>query len=179
MQSTFSLSAETFLQRKADQDRQRQLNEEIKHFTYFVSHDLRAPLVNLNGFCSELERAMDTVIPTVKQTLDALPPEEQVPVQCALEEDIPESMHFIRSSVSRIDRLINSVLKLSRLGHTELDFQPLNMNRLIEETLRSMGHQIQQRQIRVAVDNVPEIVGDRTALEQIVRELAGQRHQVS
>ena len=90
-------------QRKADQDRQRQLNEEIKHFTYFVSHDLRAPLVNLNGFCSELERAMDTVIPTVKQTLDALPPEEQVPVQCALEEDIPESMHFIRSSVSRIE----------------------------------------------------------------------------
>ena len=30
-------------------------NEEIQRFAYIVSHDLRAPLVNIMGFTSELE----------------------------------------------------------------------------------------------------------------------------
>ena len=36
-----------------------QANEEIQRFAYIVTHDLRAPLVNIMGFTSELEASVE------------------------------------------------------------------------------------------------------------------------
>lgn len=48
-------------------------NEEIQRFAYIVSHDLRAPLVNVMGFTSELDAARKTL----KDQIDALDDEEK------------------------------------------------------------------------------------------------------
>ncbi len=42
----------------------RESNAEIQRFAYIVSHDLRAPLVNIMGFTSELQRLRDDVFPS-------------------------------------------------------------------------------------------------------------------
>ena len=44
----------------------RAANEEVRRFAYIVSHDLRAPLVNIKGFSSELRSALDVVQAVVK-----------------------------------------------------------------------------------------------------------------
>ena len=36
-------------------------NEEIQRFAYIVTHDLRAPLVNIMGFTSELETSLKAI----------------------------------------------------------------------------------------------------------------------
>jgi signal transduction histidine kinase len=70
-----------------------------------------------------------------------------------------------------MDRLINAILRLSRLGHTELDLQPLDMNELVEEIVNSFVHRISKTGAEVSIGALPEIVADRTAMEQIVGNL--------
>jgi len=146
-------------------------NEEIKQFAYIVSHDLRAPLVNLRGFSSELRRALDGVLPLARQALTALPAADQRMAHSAIDEDIPEALGFIDSSVTRMDSFINAVLKLSRVGRRELAFRPLDPRPLVEEILSTLAHQQAAHDATVTVADLPHIVADRTALEQIFGNL--------
>jgi PAS domain S-box-containing protein len=146
-------------------------NEEIKQFAYIVSHDLRAPLVNLRGFSAELRRALDGVLPLARQALTALPAADQRVAHDSIEEDIPEALGFIDSSVTRMDSFINAVLKLSRIGRRELVYLPLDPRPLVEEILRTLAHQQAAHDATVTVADLPQVTADRTALEQIFGNL--------
>jgi signal transduction histidine kinase len=73
-------------------------NDEIQRFAYIVTHDLRAPLVNIMGFTSELEESLKA-IQSVFQTSDSAsavsqkdgPAEE---ARTAVLEDLPEAIEL-------------------------------------------------------------------------------------
>jgi len=158
--------AEKQLQRYAAE--LEQSNEEIKQFAYIVSHDLRAPLVNLKGFTAELRAALAVVGSATVAALPHLDEKQQQIVTTALQEDIPEALGFIDSSVTRMDRFINAVLKLSRLGRRELHPEPIDMNDLVQTILETLAHQIEAHRAKVTVGHLPEVIADRTSMEQIV-----------
>ena len=92
-------------------------NEDIQRFAYIVSHDLRAPLVNIMGFTSELEigtKALKEFFGEEKE--EASPRPGRRPL-----DHLPEAVSFIRSSTGKMDRLINAILKLSREGQPGID----------------------------------------------------------
>jgi signal transduction histidine kinase len=161
--------AEEQLQRYAVQ--LEQSNEELKQFAYIVSHDLRAPLTNLRGFSEELDYALEVIGSAMDTALPHLDEKQRLAVATALQEDVPEALGFIGSSVTRMDRFINAVLKLSRLGRRELDLEPIDMNALVQETLKTLAHQIEERQVKVTVELLPEVVADRTSMEQVMGNL--------
>jgi len=168
---TERVRAEEQLQRYAVE--LEQANEEVKQFAYIVSHDLRAPLVNLKGFAAELRFALKVIDPVVHAALPHLDEKQQQDVTLAFQEDIPEALGFIDSSATRMDRFINALLKLSRLGRRELKLELVDMKALVQETLETLAHQIEERQGKATVGPLPEIVADRTSLEQIVGNLLG------
>ena len=88
-----------------------------------------------------------------------------------LQQDIPEALTFIRSSVTRMDNLISSILKLSRAGRRKLNPEPVCTRELIRSILNSFAHQIENRHVRVVAEDLPEVIADKTALEQIVGNL--------
>ena len=143
-------------------------NEEIKLFAFIVSHDLRAPLVNLKGFASELRSSMETIHSAMDQTLPHLDEKQKRIVTKAMEEDVPEALDYIDSSVTRMDHFIKAVLKLSLLGHRELKIEPLDMNDLVQSTLNTMAGQIKERQVKVVVGALPELTADLTSMQQII-----------
>jgi len=145
-----------------------QANEEIKQFAYIISHDFRAPLVNLKGFAAELGSALEVVDSTMSTSLPYLDEKQKQDVVTALREDVPEALGFIDSSVTRMDHLISALLKLSRLGRHELHFAPVNMNSLVQTTLETLAHTIEERQVKVTVGSLPKVVADRTSMEQIM-----------
>ncbi len=143
-------------------------NEEVKNFAYIVSHDLRVPLVNLKGYTSELRTALGVIGSNFDAALPHLDDAKRSEVAMALHEDVPEALEFITNSVSRMDSFINAVLILSRLGRQDLKPEPIDMNAVVQKTMETMSHQIKERGIEVHVESLPQVVADRTAMEQIV-----------
>jgi signal transduction histidine kinase len=143
-------------------------NEELKTFAYTVSHDLRAPLVNIKGFAGELRATLEEVWPAIESLFPHLDEQQRQVIDAAFQQDIPEAVHFIDSSINRMDSLVSAILKLSRLGRKELDFEPVEMKPLAQNVLQSLAHQIEQRQVTIQLRPLPNVVADRTAMEQIM-----------
>ncbi len=158
--------AEETLKRTAEQ--LNQTNEEVRQFAYIVSHDLRAPLVNVRGFISELSRSLADLNLLVQPALHHLGETERAGADLILRRDVPDAVGFIDASVIRMDHLINSLLRLSRLGRHELILERLDLEALVSGILGSLGTQIEARGATVTVLPLPEVTADRTSLEQIV-----------
>jgi signal transduction histidine kinase len=87
-------------------------------------------------------------------------------------EDMPEALRFIRSSTTRMDGLINAILKLSREGRRTLNAERIDMGALMETAASSVQHRIQELGGSITVEKpVPNIMSDRLALEQIFGNL--------
>jgi signal transduction histidine kinase len=139
----------------------RDSNEEIQRFAYIVSHDLRSPLVNIMGFTSELE----TLRADVKAELKDNPNAE------ILDRDIAESLGFIKASTAKMDRLIKAILALSREGRQPLQSEPIVMKDLVSGIAATLQHQLDAAGATLLVGDLPPLVSDRLAAEQIFGNL--------
>jgi signal transduction histidine kinase len=147
-------------------------NEEVQRFAYIVTHDLRAPLVNIMGFTSELDATMKTIQTYVLADGDPLNEQEIKDARLAASEDLPEAIGFIRSSTRKMDALINAILKISRDGRRPLKPERIDLKELIEANANTMQHQVADSEGRIDVDvAVPPILSDRLSLEQIIGNL--------
>jgi len=143
-------------------------NEEIQRFAYIVSHDLRAPLVNIMGFTSELEVGTKALKEYFGQEKEEARPAAR---EAALD-NLPEAVTFIRSSTGKMDRLINAILKLSREGRRELAAERINLKRMFETLVASLKHQIDETSTTVSLaENLPSLNSDRLAIEQVFSNL--------
>jgi signal transduction histidine kinase len=145
-----------------------QANEEVQRFAYIVTHDLRAPLVNIMGFTSELDQTMKTVQRYVLADGAPLSEQEIGEARQAASEDLPEAIGFIRSSTRKMDGLINAILKISRDGRRPLVPETLDLTEILQAAADSVQHQVSEADglIRIDVD-APPVVSDRLSLEQI------------
>ena len=143
-------------------------NEEVKQFAYIVSHDFRAPLVNLKGFAGEIRSSLSVVASALETALPRLDETQRNAAAAALQKDIPEDLDFIEAAASNMDSYVNALLKLSRLGRRELHPERVRVAEVVERSLNGLAHQIGERGVTVSVGPLPEVVADRIALEQIM-----------
>jgi PAS domain S-box-containing protein len=149
----------------------KHINEEMKNFAYIVSHDLRAPLVNIRGFSDELGRSIKEFTPLLEKYPGRVGADEKQRTEELLKKDIPEALGFIGSSVTRMDALINSILKLSRLGRNELKPELVHTEDIVHTLLNSLAHQIDMHKAEVTIGPLPDLIIDKTAAEQIFGNL--------
>ena len=146
-------------------------NEEIQRFAYIVSHDLRSPLVNVLGFTSELDEARKIIHAHLKGLYEKQPDLRDEETWLAVDEDLPEALGFIRSSTEKMDRLINSILELSRQGRRKLQPEMLNMEELAQNIADSIHQTAEDAGATVEVKSIPDLESDRIAVEQILQNL--------
>lgn len=140
----------------------REANDEIQRFAFIVSHDLRSPLVNIMGFTSEMEALQGDIFSDPPQ------PAEQ---RAQLRREVNEALGFIKSSIAKMDRLINAILNLSRAGRREFTASPIQLNALLTAMSKDVAHRLQEIDGELEIAPLPEISSDRLALEQVFSNL--------
>jgi signal transduction histidine kinase len=143
------------------------LNEELKTFAYIVSHDLRAPLINIRGFTSELKMAVGVIARSLEKNPNLLDDAEGKEIAGLLKEDVPEALRFIDSSAKAMDNLINAILKLSRLEQKNFKREKMNTGAVVESVLKSLLFQIEANGTMVCVGSLPDIEADGVSMEQV------------
>ncbi|MBS0360954.1 MAG: CHASE3 domain-containing protein [Proteobacteria bacterium] len=147
-------------------------NDEIQRFAYIVSHDLRAPLVNIMGFTSELEAAAKPLSSLLERAEAEAPAIVAEDARTAVTVDLPESIGFIRASTKKMDRLINAILQLSRQGRRVLAPEAVDMGALLSGVAATLQHRSNELGAEIVLSpNLPTVFSDRLALEQIFSNL--------
>jgi signal transduction histidine kinase len=126
-------------------------NKELEAFSYSVSHDLRAPLRHMDGFSRIL---LDT---------------------CAAElgPDGQKCLNRICEAAQQMGRLIDDLLKLSRVGRHALALQPVLLKTLVERVLAELDGEIAGRQIEWSVSDLPSVTCDAGLVRQVFDNLIG------
>jgi signal transduction histidine kinase len=152
--------------------------EEIQRFAYIVSHDLRSPLVNIMGFTTELEALRGDIFEEISKlrhqadvAASQVDPRETGASTDALGTGFDEAVTFIKSSITKMDRLINAVLKLSREGRRDFTPQEIDMNAMLASIVQSVAHRVSEQGATIVVADLPAVSSDPLAIEQIFSNL--------
>jgi signal transduction histidine kinase len=150
-------------------DTLRRETQDNEMFIYSVSHDLRSPLVNMQGFSKELQVSCDEL----RATIDAarLPDDEHRRLAQVLDGDVQESLHFVRSSVTRAAAIIDALLRISRAGRLEYHWQRVSVGRAVARAVDALQKRIDERQAEILVRELPTAWGDPAAIEQVFSHL--------
>jgi len=160
--------------KKAERERERlnqelsRTNQELETLIRIASHDLRSPLVNIQGFNQLLNKAYDAIS---RILADAPLPDETRQALAASHEKALKSMRFINAGVEKMAGLISGLLRLSRLGRAPLALQLLDMNALMQAVLESMAFQIQSAAAEVTVEALPDCRADAALINQVFSNL--------
>jgi signal transduction histidine kinase len=126
-------------------------NEELDDYTYTVSHDLKSPLITLQGFSSLL----------TKNYADELD---------------EKGVHYIdriSEASESLGTLVSDLLKLSRAGRKTGDFMDVKAGNLIDATLESLEGFVNEKKVAVKYGELPTIRCDRIKMGQVFNNLIG------
>ena len=131
-------------------------NEELDAFVYTVSHDLKAPLVSLQGFSSLM----------IADCGDQLDENGRMYIQ------------RIQKNTERMGDLIENLLKLSRIGRIKGQEEPVDISGVVSDVADELAIQLQERGIALIVnDHMPTVLCHRTNMSQIFANLVGNANK--
>ncbi|MGZ5599577.1 MAG: sensor histidine kinase [Methylobacter sp.] len=146
-------------------------NEELKDFSYIVSHDLRAPMINVQGFVNELDLSLKDLRHNLEPVLELMPEHNQDALMEILDDDIPTSTRFIAGGVAKMNQLLAGILKISRLGRQELNIGMIDTQRLVNDDIVAIKYQSDRAKAEFQVHALPQVQADPYLLTQIFANL--------
>ena len=144
-------------------------NKELEDYLYIASHDLRSPLVNIQGFSQRLQKQTNNIKSQLANC--GIDPILKTNISKITTEEIPKTLDFIFSSVAKMEALINGLLQLSRTGRIKMYISKVNMNKLLEKVLFAHSFQISELSSHVHLEHLPDCYGDEQQLNQLFSNL--------
>jgi light-regulated signal transduction histidine kinase (bacteriophytochrome) len=126
-----------------------ELNREMNHFTYIVSHDLQAPLRMVTGFLELLEKKYgDKLDDTAKKYID-----------------------FTIKGASKMKSLIFDLLEYSRLNTVAREITQVDLNLVVEEVKEKLVISISETGAIFTPDHLPVVVASKTQMVHLFQNL--------
>jgi PAS domain S-box-containing protein len=117
-------------------------NKELEAFAYSTSHDLRAPLRHVVGYCELLQKHAASL----------------------LDDKSRRYVTMVLESAKRMGTLIDDLLAFSRIGRAETQNTLVSLGQLVREVRSEVERETEGRDIAWKVDALPSIFGDRAML---------------
>lgn len=149
----------------------RQTTQENETFVYSVSHDLRSPLVNLQGFTRELEHSCEDLRAAIAGA--DLPEAVRKRVDDVIDRDMRESVAFIQAAVTRSSAIIDVLLRLSRAGRVQYAEREVDLNPIAHRIVSALRATAAEKGAEIRIGALPRVWGDPTAVEQVLANLVG------
>jgi signal transduction histidine kinase/FixJ family two-component response regulator len=124
-------------------------NADLEAFSYSVSHDLRAPLRAVDGFCQMF----------VEDFAAGVPPEGR------------RILDKVRAGADRMNRLIEDLLQFARFSRQPLQTRPVQMSALVRRVVANFQDQLRDRSVELGIAELPDCVADGPLLEQVFTNL--------
>ncbi|MEI6329688.1 MAG: ATP-binding protein [Pseudanabaena sp. ELA645] len=126
------------------------INNELDAFAYIASHDLKEPLRGIHNYATFLLDDYGEI----------------------LQGEGAEKLHTLVRLTTRMELLIESLLKFSRLGRQELQMNSIDLNHLLQNVteLFSMNPQWVNCKIHIP-RSLPTVFGDRVLIEEVFTNL--------
>lgn len=144
-------------------------SQELEQLVYVASHDLQAPLVNIDGFSRELQLSMDEMV-SVLQTQDS----QCIDIKEAIFGMLPDfsrSLQQIHHNTQQMGGLLKGLLKIARLSREPLHFQILNTHDLVQKVIQSMKSALESTEVTVQQHELPPCKGDESQLRMVFQIL--------
>jgi signal transduction histidine kinase len=126
-------------------------NDELESFTYTASHDLKAPLITINGFMDFLQK-------------DALAGDT---------ERIKADILRITEATEKMHRLLTELLELSRIGRIMNQPENVPFAALVDDAMEMVQGRLNARQVTLQIQpNLPAVRGDRRRLTEGLQNLS-------
>jgi PAS domain S-box-containing protein len=125
-------------------------NKELESFTYTVSHDLKTPLITVAGFVGYLQRDVTNH--------DA--------------EKIKLDIQYINQAISKMQRLLDELLELSRIGRLVNPAEAVPFEQVVREALEAVHGRLEKAGVAVQVEpDLPRVYGDRQRMVEVLQNL--------
>jgi|GEM_PF-630624 len=171
----FGTNTDITERKRAEKEKERLLREvernkvELEQLIFAASHDLRTPLVGVQGFVGELELSLKDLLAELARP--DVPPEFRKRITELVGTDIPESLRFIDAGVARMAALLSGLLRLSRMGRAALRAERLDMNRVVGDVVQSLEFAARQADAKLELSDLPACLGDPMQMGQVLSNL--------
>ncbi|MBW2690147.1 MAG: PAS domain-containing protein, partial [Deltaproteobacteria bacterium] len=116
-------------------------NKELEQVVSVTSHDLRSPLVSIEGFSDVLGTSLEEILSVLDSEGLSHGTKER------LEQAVKNSrisIGYINQGISRMESLLDGLLQVARLGQVEIKKEELCMNTLMSEVLCGLKFQSEE-----------------------------------
>jgi signal transduction histidine kinase len=128
-----------------------QKNAELARFTYTVSHELRSPLITIQGFSGLIAEEM---------------------AKGGDPEELKNHVRRITGAVDTLEALLSDLLQLSRAGRSVNPPQPVGFGRIAKEVVSQLAQPLAQRGIRVEISpDLPVVSVDQNRIREVLFNL--------
>lgn len=136
---------------KARTEELNRSNKELEQFAYVASHDLQEPLRMVASYTQLLARRY----------------------KGKLDQDADEFIAFAVDGATRMQGLINDLLKFSRVGTRGKPFAAVAGDKVLLDAMANLEMAINDSGAMIDHDPLPALVGDATQLTQLFQNLIG------